>query len=63
MRRLRTILRSIFLPSPEWEAVEELERQNAELRKALSEFCDRVEAGQARSAKTYLKFKELLRGY
>ena len=67
MRRLLTILRSFFLPTPEWEQIEAIERElaqlraeNRELRGALQEFCTRVERGEIQSKCTYGRFKQLL---
>jgi hypothetical protein len=40
---------------------EELKAEVAELKLAMQEFCDRVDRGEARSRKTYARFKELLK--
>ena len=67
LRRARTILRGIFIPAPEWEAAEELERQNARLakqvrrlRRELRKFCDRVDHGEIKSVRTYQRFRRAL---
>ena len=37
-----------------------LEAENKALKEAMQEFVDKVDRGQARSVKTYARFKELL---
>ena len=47
----------------EIEKIKELEDENTELKEALKWFCNRVDAGEVRSKRTYERFKELLNKY
>lgn len=42
------------------ECIRALNKENMELKQAMEWFCQRVEAGEVRSKKTYARFRELL---
>lgn len=53
------------LYTSEWNVIEQWMEEYAahktkEMREAMQGFCDRVDNGEARSTKTYAKFKEIL---
>ena len=45
------------------QTIKTLQKENKELKEALRWFCNRVDAGEVRSKRTYERFKELLDKY
>lgn len=45
------------------QTIKTLQKENKELKEALNWFCNRVDAGEVRSKRTYERFKELLDKY